>query len=265
MLTDVDRLVLRVAIKLAVQSPSAVMAEIDKLISGSVPDPFDSEARMAALTASLNRLDLVAAGRHPTVTASSYGAKFEAVSTRIGMPAAVLLNPDDIKARWPDCEQLQSADEADLIKVGARTADRYLVREAVDEQLRVQCVDILGFNPEEDEEEKDDEDEDEDEEEEDEDEEEENKDDEDDGEPVACERDIATHTVIDPDKALESLKLLIGTVEENGGCVYDYEGDLVPEADRTWPDIAAAYVAACAAVGRPPMIPRRKKDAQAAD
>jgi hypothetical protein len=74
----------------------------------------------------------------------------------------------------------------------------------------------------------------------------------------------------EPAAAMRSaLEAFIGTIEATGGCVrperrtinldgqeiVEFEGHLpVPAADEDWPDLAAAYILACQALGRQPMV-----------
>ena len=52
----------------------------------------------------------------------------------------------------------------------------------------------------------------------------------------------------------EALDALIATIEATGGCVRDEGGFLAPAGDRDWIDLADAYLAACASLGRTPMV-----------
>jgi hypothetical protein len=52
----------------------------------------------------------------------------------------------------------------------------------------------------------------------------------------------------------EALDALIATIEAIGGCVRDEGGFLAPAGDPDWIDLADTYLAACAAVGRTPMV-----------
>jgi hypothetical protein len=74
----------------------------------------------------------------------------------------------------------------------------------------------------------------------------------------------------EPAAAMRSaLEAFIGTIEATGGCVrpgrrtisldgqeiVEFEGHLpVPAADEDWPDLADAYILACRALGREPMV-----------
>ena len=74
----------------------------------------------------------------------------------------------------------------------------------------------------------------------------------------------------DPAVAMRAaLEAFIGTIEATGGCVrpgrrtidpdgqeiVEFEGHLpVPAADEDWPDLADAYLLACRALGREPMV-----------
>ena len=74
----------------------------------------------------------------------------------------------------------------------------------------------------------------------------------------------------DPAAAMRAaLEAFIGTIEATGGCVrpgrrtispdgqeiVEFEGHLpVPAADEDWPDLADAYLLACRALGREPMV-----------
>jgi hypothetical protein len=74
----------------------------------------------------------------------------------------------------------------------------------------------------------------------------------------------------DPAVAMRSaLEAFIGTIEATGGCVrperrtihlggqeiVEFEGHLpVPAADEDWADLADAYILACRALGREPML-----------
>jgi hypothetical protein len=75
-----------------------------------------------------------------------------------------------------------------------------------------------------------------------------------------------------------ALEAFIGTIEATGGCVrpgagtagspdddvVDFEDDRpVPAGDESWPDLADAYLLACRALGREPVI--RDDDAELAD
>jgi hypothetical protein len=66
-----------------------------------------------------------------------------------------------------------------------------------------------------------------------------------------------------------ALRAFVGTIEATGGCVrpgpgavgpsgeelIDREDDRpVPAGDESWPDLADAYLLACRALGRPPMV-----------
>jgi hypothetical protein len=66
-----------------------------------------------------------------------------------------------------------------------------------------------------------------------------------------------------------ALGAFIGTIEATGGCVRPGEGTVgppgeeviafeddrpVPAGDESWPDLADAYLLACRALGRPPMV-----------
>lgn len=51
-----------------------------------------------------------------------------------------------------------------------------------------------------------------------------------------------------------ALNALIETIEGTGGVTRDTKGNLVPVADEDWVDLAHAYVQACTALGREPVI-----------
>lgn len=51
-----------------------------------------------------------------------------------------------------------------------------------------------------------------------------------------------------------ALQKLVETIEATGGLVKFPNGDYAPAADHDWIDLGDAYVAACHALGRPPMI-----------
>jgi hypothetical protein len=51
-----------------------------------------------------------------------------------------------------------------------------------------------------------------------------------------------------------ALENFIGTVEATGGVCLDEEGHYVPVADPEWMDLGGAYLVACAALHRQPMI-----------
>ena len=52
----------------------------------------------------------------------------------------------------------------------------------------------------------------------------------------------------------EALDALIATIEATGGCVRDEGGFLAPAGEPDWIDLADAYLAACAALGRTPLV-----------
>ena len=57
-----------------------------------------------------------------------------------------------------------------------------------------------------------------------------------------------------PPSLRAALDAFIATIEATGGCVRDDGVLLAPAADPDWIDLADAYLAACAAIGRTPMI-----------
>ena len=59
----------------------------------------------------------------------------------------------------------------------------------------------------------------------------------------------------DPLKPLRAaLMTFVSAIEDTGGCTRDYKGYVVPLADEDWVDLGDAYVEACAALDREPMI-----------
>ena len=57
-----------------------------------------------------------------------------------------------------------------------------------------------------------------------------------------------------PPSLRAALDAFIATVEATGGCVRDEGGSLAPAGDPDWIDLADAYLAACAVLGRTPMV-----------
>ena len=57
-----------------------------------------------------------------------------------------------------------------------------------------------------------------------------------------------------------ALLSIIETIEATGGCSCE-DGLLVPVGDSDWTDLADAYVRACAAIGRTPLIDRAEDEA----
>ena len=55
---------------------------------------------------------------------------------------------------------------------------------------------------------------------------------------------------------LDALHAFLDTIEATGGCGVDDGGFVVPQADPDWIDLGAAYVKACGALGREPMVGR---------
>jgi hypothetical protein len=68
----------------------------------------------------------------------------------------------------------------------------------------------------------------------------------------------ADRAAADPDAATpspqEACGALIATIEATGGCVRDQRGSLAPAGDPDWIDLADAYLAACAALRRTPLV-----------
>ena len=58
----------------------------------------------------------------------------------------------------------------------------------------------------------------------------------------------------DPAELRAALDTFIDTIEATGGCVRDQDGHVAPEGDPDWIDLGEAYVRACAALGRTPLI-----------
>jgi hypothetical protein len=56
-----------------------------------------------------------------------------------------------------------------------------------------------------------------------------------------------------------ALVSFIGTIEATGGCSCE-DGLLVPVGDPDWIDLADAYLRACAAIGRTPLIDRTEDE-----
>lgn len=54
--------------------------------------------------------------------------------------------------------------------------------------------------------------------------------------------------------ALTALEALVETIEATGGIVAMPVGGHAPIGDRDWADLAEAYLLACNALGRPPMV-----------
>jgi hypothetical protein len=88
--------------------------------------------------------------------------------------------------------------------------------------------------------------------------------------PVPVASPVTTDDRASPDAAMRSaLKAFIETIEATGGCIrpagvivgpggdemIDFEDSrLVPVGDENWPDLGDAYILACRALGREPMI-----------
>lgn len=67
--------------------------------------------------------------------------------------------------------------------------------------------------------------------------------------------------ILDPATALKALADLIETIENTGGIVWcEHSGFQVPAGDQEWSDLTHPYLAACAAVGRTPMVQPEETD-----
>lgn len=57
-----------------------------------------------------------------------------------------------------------------------------------------------------------------------------------------------------PDNAKAALEAFVDTIEATGGLIPGEFGMLSPAGDPTWSDLGSAYLLACAALGRKPMV-----------
>jgi hypothetical protein len=53
---------------------------------------------------------------------------------------------------------------------------------------------------------------------------------------------------------------LVSTIEATGGVIEDEFGNTFPEADHDWLDLGEAYLAACQALGRQPLVEKFDED-----
>jgi len=51
-----------------------------------------------------------------------------------------------------------------------------------------------------------------------------------------------------------ALTAFVSCIEATGGCTRDHDGYIVPMVDEDWSDLGDAYVEACAALDREPLI-----------
>ena len=53
---------------------------------------------------------------------------------------------------------------------------------------------------------------------------------------------------------------LVSTIEATGGVVEDQYGNTTPKADHDWIDLGEAYLTACQALGREPVVEKSDED-----
>jgi hypothetical protein len=67
------------------------------------------------------------------------------------------------------------------------------------------------------------------------------------------------------DAVRKALDGFIETIEATGGCVQDETGSLGPAGDPDWIDLAEAYVRACTAIERTPLMERTEDEEEIED